>query len=137
MSRKENLEAMVISWLRDLVPGYPASSQTPKNLPSRFILVERTGGNREAMLGDNAEILIEIYDKDSQYDCSEIAMFISDHIMDLCVEYENITHAEVNSCIHLDDTLKQYYRYQIYCDVFHSRVGVDSTPTPPSPTPSA
>lgn len=137
MSRKENLEAVVISWLRDLVPGYPASSDTPKKLPARFILVERTGGAREAMLGDNAEILIEVYDKESQYDCSEIAMFIGDHIYDLCVENENITHASVNSTIHLDDNFKQYYRYQIYCDIFHSRVGLDSTPPAPTPTPSA
>lgn len=137
MSRKENLEAMVIAWLRDLVPGYPASSDTPKTLPNQFILVERTGGAREAMLGDSAEILIEVYDKNSRYDCSEIANFIGDHIMELCVEYENITHASVNSTISLDDTQKQYHRYQIYCDIFHSRVGVDSTPPTPTPTPSA
>ena len=56
MSRRENLEAMVIAWLRDLVPGYPASSDTPKTLPKQFILVERTGGAREAMLGDNAAV---------------------------------------------------------------------------------
>ena len=104
MSRKENLEAIVISWLRDLVPGYPASSDTPKNLPARYILVERTGGAREALVGDNAEILIEVYDKDSRYDCSEIANFIADHIIELCEEYENVTHASVNSVISLDDT---------------------------------
>lgn len=137
MSRRENLEAVVISWLRDLVPGYPASSDTPKDLPKRFILVERTGGAREAMLGDNAEILIEVYDKESRYDASEIANFIGDHIMQLCEEYENITHASINSIISLDDTQKQYHRYQIYCDIFHSRVGLDSTPPEPTPQPSA
>ena len=137
MSRKENLEALVIAWLNDLVPGSPASSDTPKNLPEQFILVERTGGAREAMLGDNAEILIEVYDKESRYDCSEIANFIGDHIQQLCVENENITHASINSIISLDDTQKQYHRYQIYCDIFHSRVGIDSTPPEPTPTPSA
>ena len=133
MSRKENLEAIVISWLRDLVPGYPASSDTPKTLPKQFILVERTGGAREAMLGDNAEILIEVYDKESRYDCSEIANFIGDRIIELPRDYENITHAAINSIISLDDTQKQYHRYQIYCDIFHSRVGLDSSPTPPTP----
>lgn len=128
MSRKENLEALVITWLNDLVPGYPASSDTPKTLPNQFILVERTGGAREAILGDNAEILIEVYDKDSGYDCAEIANFIADKLIDLTVEYENITRAAVNSVIRLDDTNKQYHRYQVYCDVFHSRVGIDSTP---------
>ena len=118
----ENVEAMVIEWLRDVVPEYKASSDTPKSLPKKFILVERTGGAREAIIGDNAEILIEVYDKDSKYDCSEIAGFIADHVIQLTEEYENITHASVNSVVPLDDTVKQYHRYQIYCDIFHSRI---------------
>ena len=136
MSKRDNLEAIVISWLRDIVPGYPASSDVPKTLPKRFILVRRTGGNRVAMVGDNAEILIEVYDKDSRADCSEIANFIADHIEQLREDHENITRATVNSNISLDDTQKAYHRYQLYCDVFHSRVGIDSTP-PPTPQPSA
>lgn len=139
MSKNDNLEAIVISWLRDLVPGYPASSDVAKTLPKRFILVRRTGGNRVAMVGDNAEILIEVYDKDSRADCSEIANFIADHIIQLREDNENITQASVNSNISLDDTIKAYHRYQLYCDIFHSRVGVDSTPppTPPPAPPSA
>lgn len=130
----ENLEAMVIEWLNDLVPDYPASSDTPKKLPSKFILVERTGGGREAMLGDAAEILIEVYDKDSRYECSQIASYIGDQLRQLPVEYENITRAKLNSMLSLDDTVKQYHRYQLYCDIFHSRVAFNWTPpiTPPS-----
>lgn len=118
----ENIEAIVISWLRDLVPGYPASSDTPKTLPKQFILVRRVGGDRVAMVGDNAEILIEVYDKDSRADCSEIASFIADNIPKLREEYENVTQASVNSNISLDDTTKEYHRYQLYCDIFHRRV---------------
>lgn len=136
MSKRDNLEAIVISWLRDLVPGYPASSDAPKTLPKRFILVRRTGGNRVAMVGDNAEVLIEVYDKDSRADCSEIANFIADHIEQLREDYENITRATVNSNISVDDTVKAYHRYQLYCDIFHSRIGIDSTPAP-TPPPSA
>lgn len=135
MSSTNNIEAIVIKWLNDLVPGYPASSDTPKTLPERFILVERTGGAREAMIGDNAEILIEVYDKESRFDCSEIANFIGDHIIQLCEDYENVTHASINSIISLDDTKKQYYRYQIYCDIFHRRM-IEDAPTP-RPLPSA
>ena len=122
MSRTENVEAIVIEWLNNLVADYPASSDTPKSLPERFILVERTGGGREAMLGDSAEILIEVYDKKSRYDCSEITNYVADHIVQLEEQYQNITHASVNSIVSLDDTDKQYHRYQIYCDIFHSRV---------------
>lgn len=121
----ENVESIVISWLRELVPGYPASSDTPKTLPKQFILVRRTGGNRVAMVGDNAEVLIEVYDKDSRADCSEIASFIADHITQLREDNENITQATVNSNISLDDTIKEYHRYQLYCDIFHRRVAED------------
>lgn len=116
-----NVEAIVIAWLRELVPGYPASSEVPKTLPKRFTLVRRTGGDRVAMVGDNAEVLIEVYDKDSRADCSEIASFIADHIGQLREDYDDITRAEVNSNISLDDTVKGYHRYQLYCDVFHRR----------------
>lgn len=128
----QNIESIIINWLNDLVPGYPASSDTPKALPKRFILVERTGGGREALVGDAAEILVEVYDKQSRFDCSEIANFIADHVRQLVVDYENITRVGVNSIITLDDTQKQYYRYQIYLDVFHRRMISD---TPPTPTP--
>ena len=130
----ENVEAMVIKWLNDTLADYHASSNTPKTLPKRFILVDRTGGQREAMLGDAAEILIEVYDKNSRADCSAIANWIADHIHKLAEVYDNITIAKVNSVISLDDTAKQYHRYQIYVDVFHSRVDAYSD-TPPTPTP--
>lgn len=122
MSSSNNIEAIVIAWLREVVPGYPASSDVPKTLPTQFILVRRTGGNRVAMVGDNSEVLIEVYDKDSRADCSEIANYIADHIVQLREGYENITRAEVNSNISLDDTTKGYHRYQLYCDIFHRRV---------------
>ncbi len=121
MSKQENIEAIIIKWLNDIVPGYPASSDTPKALPKRFILVERTGGGREYLVGDDADILIEIYDKTSRFDCSEIANFIGDHIHELVEEYDDITRATINSINSLDDTVKQYYRYQVYVDVFHRR----------------
>lgn len=136
MSKSENVEAMVIEWLNDLLADYPASSDTPKVLPDQFILVERTGGARVAMVGDAAEILIEVYNKEFRSDCSEIANYIADHIKGLPETYDDITDASVNSIISLDDTIKQYHRYQIYLDVFHSRVGADYTPTP-TPIPTA
>ena len=122
MSSINNVEAMVIEWLSDFVADYPVSSDTPKSLPDKYILVDRTGGSREAIVGDAAEILIEVYDKGSRADCSEIANQIADHIGQLAVAYEDITSATVNSIVALDDTDKQYHRYQIYVDVFHSRV---------------
>jgi hypothetical protein len=117
-----NVETSVIAWLQALVgSGWPVSGDKPKTLPVKFILVDRTGGPREAMVLDRAEILIEVYHKDSRITASDLANEIADAIIGLEAYSDNITHAVVNSVVNLDDTLAQYHRYQIYCDVYNRR----------------
>lgn len=115
-----NVEKVVIAWLPGVAAGWPVSGSKPKETPEKFILVDRTGGPREAMVLDRAEILIEIYHKTSQADASDMANAIADAVPGLLAEH-NITHAEVNSLTRLDDTLGQYYRYQVYCDIYLRR----------------
>ena len=118
-----NAEIAVIQWLNnadvfDDAGEWPASGTTPKSRPNQYILVDRTGGARSDLVLDSASILIEVYSKDSQLDASEKANEIADKVATtLPAIYENITGAEVNSLIRLDDTVAQYYRYQVYCDV--------------------
>lgn len=119
-----NIEALVIEWL-ELIDGSPSewavSGDIPKSRPEKFITVDRTGGEREAMVLDRAEILIEVYHKTSRATASDKANAIADVIVQLEAYDENITHASVNSVVSLDDTLGQYHRYQIYCDVYYRR----------------
>lgn len=117
-----NVEVLVKNWLDTFVGGdYPVSSEKPKSPPASFILVDRTGGPREAMVLDRAEILIEVYHKTSRLDASEKANEIADRIVELEAFNHNITHASINSVVSLDDTLGQYRRYQVYCDVYLRR----------------
>lgn len=122
-----NVEQRVIKWIEETFPGdYVVSGDKPKDkpkdkpTPDKFILVDRTGGAREAMVLDMAEILIEVYDKNSRLEASEKANEIADEVRYL-LQYEEITRAKVNSIVHLDDTISQYYRYQIYLDVYSRR----------------
>lgn len=117
----ESIIAFVIDWLGNLVPGYPASTKIPKDLPNQFITVERGGGERRAMVLDMADIVIDVYDKDSEVDCSAIADFIADKIPDLVMESDNITHADVQNVFQLNDTQRGYNRYEIACSVYHRR----------------
>ena len=117
----ESIIAFVISWLGDLVPGYPASTKIPKDMPDRCITVERGGGERRAMVLDMADIVIDVYDKDSEVDCSAIADFIADKVPDLVKESDNITHADVQNVFQLNDTQRGYNRYEIACSVYHRR----------------
>lgn len=116
-----NIEALVIQWLGDVASDYPASGDTPRQRPEKYILVDRTGGPREAMVLDRAEILIEVYHKNSRETASEKANEIADLVPGLLAYNENITRAVVNSVVNLDDIIGKYSRYQIYCDVYYRR----------------
>ena len=115
-----NVEVIVIDWLKTFV-GVPVSAEKAKTPPVSFVLVDRTGGAREAMVLDRAEILIEVYHKNSRLTASELANTIGDKIVELEAVSDNITHADVNSIVSLDDLIGGYRRYQIYCDVYHRR----------------
>lgn len=125
MSSAANVEAVVINWLNaKLSDDWRAYGQKPKTTGGtdnlKFVLVDRTGGPRESMVLDQAEILIEIYHKEDRAAASELANMICDSAPEL-LSIENITRARVNSLVRLDDTLTQYYRYQIYLDVYNRR----------------
>lgn len=118
----DNIEVGVIEWLNTFAgEDYPASGDKPKTVPNSFILVDRTGGPREAMVLDRAEILIEVYNKDSRMEASDKANEIADRIRELPAYDENITHATVNSVVNLPDLIAQYQRYQVYCDIYFRR----------------
>ena len=119
----DNVETVVIAWLNSLAgyEDYPASGNIPDPRPTSFITVDRTGGPRESMVLDKAEILIEVYHKDSRLEASNKANAIADVVRQLEAYNDNITHASVNSVVNLDDLIGQYNRYQVYCDVYLRR----------------
>lgn len=120
MANNENLEVIVVDWLSGFV-GVPVSTEKPKSPPASYVLVDRTRGAREAMVLDRAEILIEVYHKSSRLDASNLANTIGDRIIELEALNNDITHADVNSIVSLDDLIGGYRRYQVYCDIYHRR----------------
>lgn len=119
---KIDVEAVVVAWLNTVLPsGWVAYGDKPETPGEKYVLVDRTGGPRESMVLDKAEILIEIYHKDSRSAAMNVANDLADQVVALEAYNADITHASVNSLVNLDDTLAQYHRYQIYCDVWGSR----------------
>jgi hypothetical protein len=119
---KADVEELVIAWLNTIVgTGWSAHGDKPKSTPEQYITVDRTGGPRESMVLDRAEILIEVYCKASRKTAKDKANDIADRIIELEAYSNNITHASVNSVVNLDDTLAQYHRYQVYCDIYCRR----------------
>lgn len=118
-----NVETVSIAWLGSLPDSgsWPVFGDMPEVKPDSFILLDRTGGPRESMVLDRAEILIEVYHKSSRMTASEKANAIADAIPQM-VEYEDdITRAVVNSVVNLPDTVAGYHRYQVYCDIYCRR----------------
>lgn len=119
---KADVEEIVVSWLNGMAgAGWAASGNIPDPRPESFITVDRTGGPREAMVLDRAEILIEVYHKTSRKAAKDKANEIADAIIQLESVSDNITHASINSVVNLDDVIGQYSRYQVYCDVYCRR----------------
>ena len=115
---KADAEAVVVEWLNTIVgEGWSASGNKPKNAGDQFILVDRTGGARESMVLDLAEILVEVYHKTSRSTAKNKANEIADRAVELEAYEHNITKSVVNSVVHLPDLISQYERYQIYLDV--------------------
>ena len=103
---KADVEELVIAWLNSIVgTGWVAYGDKPKTVPSQFITVDRTGGPRESMVLDRAEILIEVYCKTSRKTAKDKANDIADRIVELEIYSNDITHASINSVVHLDDIL--------------------------------
>lgn len=120
---RADVEAIVIEWLNSLGGGWTAYGDKPDTAPEQYILVDRTGGPREAMMLDQAEILIEVYHKTSRSTAKTKALDLADKVPlpTGMLANDSITRAKVNSVVNLDDTLGQYHRYQVYCDIWCSR----------------
>lgn len=121
---KPNTEKLVIEWLQSLSEintAWPVSGDKPTTAPAQFILVDRTGGPRIAMVLDTATILVEVYHKTSRVTASDMANYIADNVQFLYAYAESITGATVNSVVNLDDLIGEYSRYQVYIDVNNRR----------------
>lgn len=120
-----NIEKVVIGFLEaNKSDDFAVFGDMPDPRPEGFVLVDRTGGPRDNIVQDRAELLIETYHKDSRQSASDEAYRIAD-IMEALLGIEAITHVKVNSVVKLDDLLGQYWRYQIYVDIFYRRGEID------------
>ena len=119
---KVDVEAVVVAWLNSILPtGWDAYGDKPEDAPAQYVLVDRTGGPRESLVLDKAEILIEVYHKTSRSSAKNMALTIDDRLKELEAYSADITRSKRNSLVNLDDTLAQYHRYQIYVDVWGAR----------------
>lgn len=122
MSKLENIEAIAIQFLNSKLPtGWTAYGDKPKTPPTKYVLIERSGGGRSDMVLDRAEVQINVYSKNSRLEASNMANGIADYIHEIAENYEDVTRSRVNSLIQNDDTTTQTWRYILYVDMYHRR----------------
>ena len=118
---KSDVEEIVVAWLNSgvLGSGWEAHGSKPKEPGTQYVLVDRVGGPREAMVLDRASILIEVYHKDSRKTAKDKAYEIADRVIELASFEQNIMIRKdaVNSVVHLPNLISQYEHYQVYVDV--------------------
>jgi len=63
-----DVESVVVGWLTDVLPGYgitvPVATRVPNPRPSRFVRLVRTGGPRQNLVVDGAQLTVESWDDD-------------------------------------------------------------------------
>lgn len=121
---KATVEENVYIWLKEVTGGWSVTPDIPTKRPNSFVTFDRTGGGYGDLVLDRAEILVEVYDKNSRTLAMQETQKIARTVNKL-LEFENVTRAEINSIIHLDDVISGYHRYQIYLDVYQRITIVD------------
>lgn len=119
-----DVEEIVVAWLNTILgTGWAAHGKKPKETPEKYVLVDRAGGPRVAMVLDAASLLIEVYHKTDRVAAKNKANEIADKIPQLAAYSENITlrHDAVNSVVHVPDLITGYERYNVYVDISHRR----------------
>lgn len=105
-----DVEAALIAWLPDKV-GVPCYADVPKDRPSEFVTVERTGG--EAGLGaDRPNLAVQAW-AETRLDASNLAAKVKDALILDSWEIAEVCKCSVTSVYNFADPSSRMARYQI------------------------
>lgn len=122
MSKTKIAEQVIIEWLKENLSDYPVSTQKPKNLPTKFAILRRDGGERNTHVMDIADFQLEIYDKGSEFNCAIAASSICDSLeLDLANANNDIAKVKVYGANNVGDERLQYFTYLIDFSVWYRR----------------
>lgn len=94
----------------------PIVFEHQKNLPKRFILIQKTSGSRENFL-NSSTIAIQSYGA-SLFDAAKLNEKIKNLMYDLITVAE-VSRVKLNSDYNFTDTETKRYRYQAIFDIYH------------------
>lgn len=109
------IEKTVLDWLNGIlsVPVYP---ERPKNVPSSFVIIEKTGGTEVDHLR-RAEIAVQSY-ADSLYNAASLDEDVGVAMAGLIGE-KSIASVDQNSSYNFTNTTTKEYRYQSVFEIIY------------------
>lgn len=111
------IEEIIINYLISCDLGAPVYAEIPKNPPSAFFIVEKTGGAMTNHI-ENSTIAIQSY-ADSMYEAAEANELIKDAMIYGLIDEPEIASVELNSDYNYTDTQSKKYRYQAVFEIVH------------------
>lgn len=108
------IEKILYDYLND--QGIAAYMQIPKNPPSEYVLLEKTGSSRTNHI-NSATIALQSY-ADSLYSAALLNEEVK-AVMDNSIELDEICSASLSGDYNFTDTTTKKYRYQAVYNVVH------------------
>lgn len=94
----------------------PIVFEHQKNLPKRFILIQKTSGSRENFL-NSSTIAIQSY-AESMFETAKLNEKIKNLMYDL-ITVDEVSSVDLNSDYNFTDTETKQYRYQAIFDIHY------------------
>ena len=94
----------------------PIVFEHQKNLPKRFILIQKTSGSRENFL-NSSTIAIQSY-AESMFETAKLNEKIKNLMYDL-ITIDEVSSVDLNSDYNFTDTETKQYRYQAIFDIHY------------------
>ena len=107
------IEIIVKNYLTKLL-DIPVVFEHQKNLPKRYIILEKIGGSKENFL-NSSTIAIQSY-AESLYEAAKLNEKVIQLMNDL-IKVEEISKVKLNSDYNFTDTETKKYRYQAVFDI--------------------
>ena len=94
----------------------PIVFEHQKNLPKRFILIQKTSGSRENFL-NSSTVAIQSY-AESMFEAAKLNEKIKNLMYDL-ITVDEVSSVDLNSDYNFTDTETKQYRYQAIFDIHY------------------
>lgn len=110
------IEKVVLDYLNANIDGVTSYTERPKELPERFILIQKTGGGAENKI-NSSTVAIQSY-AESLYEAAALNEVVKSVMFDIDSLYE-IGSVRLNSDYNYTDGSNKQYRYQAVFDLKH------------------